>query len=46
MSLRAVTLGAREDDKVSVTSGISAGERIVIAGVHSLAEGEPVKVPQ
>jgi membrane fusion protein, multidrug efflux system len=46
VALRAVTLGMREDDKVTVTSGISAGERIVIAGVHSLAEGEPVKVPQ
>lgn len=46
VALRAVTLGAREGDNVAVASGISAGERIVIAGVHSLAEGQPVKVPQ
>ena len=46
VALRAVTVGAREGDNVAVTSGLSAGERIVIAGVHSLAEGEPVKVPQ
>lgn len=45
VALRAVTLGAREGDTVAVISGIAAGERIVIAGVHSLAEGEPVKVP-
>jgi multidrug efflux pump subunit AcrA (membrane-fusion protein) len=44
--LRPVTLGAQEGDNVAVTSGISAGERIVIAGVHSLAESQPVKVPQ
>lgn len=46
VSLRAVGLGAREGDAVAVTSGISAGERIVIAGVHSLAEGQPVRVPR
>jgi RND family efflux transporter MFP subunit len=44
--LRPVALGAREGDNVAVTSGLSAGERVVIAGVHSLAEGQPVKVPQ
>ena len=46
VSQRAVTVGAREGDNIAVTSGISAGERIVIAGVHSLAEGQAVKVPQ
>jgi RND family efflux transporter MFP subunit len=46
VALRAVTVGAREGDNIAVTSGISAGERIVVAGVHSLAEGQPVKVPQ
>ena len=29
-----------------ITSGIAAGERIVIAGVHSLTAGQAVKVPQ
>jgi RND family efflux transporter MFP subunit len=42
----AVTLGAREGDNVAVTSGISAGERVVIAGVHSLADGQRVVVPR
>ena len=46
VSLRGVTVGQREGDNITVTSGISAGERIVIAGAHSLAEGQPVKVPQ
>jgi len=46
VALRTVTVGAREGDAVAVTSGISAGERIVIAGVHSLTEDEAVKVPQ
>jgi hypothetical protein len=39
-------MGAREGDNIAVTSGLSAGERVVIAGVHSLAEGQAVKVPQ
>ena len=46
VSQRAVTVGSREGDRVVVTSGISAGERIVIAGVHSLTAGQAVKVPQ
>jgi len=46
VSQRAVTVGAREGDNIAVTAGISAGERIVTAGVHSLAEGQAVKVPQ
>ena len=46
VSQREVTVGSREGDRVVVTSGISAGERIVIAGVHSLTDGQQVKVPQ
>ena len=46
VSQRAVTIESREGDRVVVTSGISAGERIVIAGVHSLTAGQVVKVPQ
>lgn len=44
VSQRAVTVGSPEGDTVTVTSGIAAGERIVIAGVHSATEGQPVKV--
>ena len=46
VSQREVTVGSREGDAVAVTSGISAAERIVIAGVHSLTAGQQVKVPQ
>jgi membrane fusion protein, multidrug efflux system len=46
VSQREVTVGARESDNVTITSGISAGERIVIAGVHSLTAGQAVKAPQ
>ena len=40
VTLREVTVGSREGDRVVVTSGIAAGERIVIAGVHSLTAGQ------
>jgi multidrug efflux pump subunit AcrA (membrane-fusion protein) len=46
VSQRAVTVGAREGDNIAITSGIAAGERIVVAGVHSLSDGQAVKVPQ
>jgi RND family efflux transporter MFP subunit len=46
VSQREVTLGPSEGDIIVVTSGLSAGERIVVAGVHSLMPGQAVKVPQ
>jgi RND family efflux transporter MFP subunit len=46
VSQREVTVGSREGDRVVVTSDIVAGERIVIAGVHSLTAGQVVTVPQ
>lgn len=46
VSQREVTVGSREGDGIVVTSGIAAGERIVIAGVHSLTAGQQVRVPQ
>jgi membrane fusion protein, multidrug efflux system len=46
VSQREVTVGSREGDRVVVTSGIAAGERIVIAGVHSLTADQQVTVPQ
>ena len=46
VSQREVTVGSREGDRIVVTSGIAAGERIVIAGVHSLTVDQVVKVPQ
>jgi RND family efflux transporter MFP subunit len=41
---RTVTLGARRDDAVVVTTGLAAGERVVTAGVHSLSDGQPIKL--
>ncbi len=44
VALREVTVAARSEDTVTITAGLSAGERIVVAGVHSLAAGQVVKV--
>jgi hypothetical protein len=37
-----VTLGAALDDRVVVTSGLSAGDEIVVRGVNALTEGQTV----
>jgi len=37
-----VTLGAALDDRVVVTSGLNAGDEIVVRGVNSLTEGQSV----
>ncbi len=37
-----VTLGATLDDRVVVTSGLNAGDEIVLRGVNSLIEGQTV----
>jgi RND family efflux transporter MFP subunit len=39
---RAVVRGDGNDDKVIVSHGLSAGDRVVTVGVHSLTEGETV----
>lgn len=44
VALRDVTVGARKGGSVDVTAGLEAGERVVIAGVHSLAPGQTVKI--
>jgi RND family efflux transporter MFP subunit len=41
---RAVTLGAREGDGVTVAQGLAPGDRVITAGVHSLSDGQPVKL--
>jgi RND family efflux transporter MFP subunit len=46
VSQREVTVGSRSEGEVIVTKGIASGERIVVAGVHSLRPGQQVKVPQ
>ncbi|OAF07234.1 hypothetical protein AYJ54_18085 [Bradyrhizobium centrolobii] len=45
-SLRPVTVGARNGDRAAVTSGLTSGDRVVIAGAHSLFEGQSVKLLQ
>ncbi|NLQ18749.1 efflux RND transporter periplasmic adaptor subunit [Marinomonas sp. M1K-6] len=40
---RTVTLGALLDDQVEITSGLSAGEQIVAAGVYSLTDSMHVR---
>jgi RND family efflux transporter MFP subunit len=44
VDLREVTVASRRDDTVTVTSGLRSGERVVIAGVHSLSPGQKVKL--
>ena len=43
MHRRAVELLEFSADSVVVSRGLSAGEKVVTAGVNSLAEGQPVK---
>jgi len=40
---REVTAGAFTEDGVLITSGLQAGEKIAIAGVHTLVKGQLVK---
>jgi membrane fusion protein, multidrug efflux system len=41
---REVTIAIRADRSIGVTGGLSPGERIVIAGAHSLKAGQVVKI--
>lgn len=41
---RPVVLGARLNDRVTVTDGLAKGDRVITAGVHSLADGQPIKL--
>jgi len=43
---REVTISGRTDRAVQVTGGLAVGERVVIAGVHSLTPGQAVKLLQ
>lgn len=46
VSLRPVTVAAYRDDGALIASGISAGERIVSAGVHKLTAGDKIQVTE
>ncbi|HTJ56301.1 MAG TPA: efflux RND transporter periplasmic adaptor subunit [Devosiaceae bacterium] len=44
VSQKLVAVGARTDERILVTNGLSDGDRVVVAGVHSLTDGEVVKL--
>jgi RND family efflux transporter MFP subunit len=44
LELRPVQVDRYETDRVWVASGLSAGDRVVTAGVHKLAAGEKVRL--
>ena len=44
VSLRPVKVAAYRDDGAVIADGIAAGERIVAAGVHKLAQGEKIRI--
>ncbi len=41
---RAVTVAERTPDRVTITEGIAPGDRVVTAGIHSLSEGQAVRL--
>jgi RND family efflux transporter MFP subunit len=46
VALRPVTVAAYRDDGAWISDGITAGERIVSAGVHKLTVGDKIKIIQ
>lgn len=45
-TLRPVTTAPADEGRLRIVSGLSAGERVAIAGVHSLQDGQKVVVPE
>ena len=45
VSVRPVTLGTVDGDRVAVTAGLKAGERVVTEGGDRLRDGAPVELP-
>jgi hypothetical protein len=37
-----VTLGARNGSSFEISSGVSAGDRLIVTGVETLYDGQPV----
>lgn len=46
VSLREVRVAGRDGATVTVAEGLEPGTRIVTAGVHSLSQGQQVKIPE
>ncbi len=43
---REIKVAGRDGNAMVVASGVAAGDRVVTAGVHSLAAGQPVIIPE
>ena len=41
-----ITIARNEDGSVRVTAGLEAGQRVVTAGVHSLKDGQSIRIDQ
>jgi RND family efflux transporter MFP subunit len=46
VTLRNVTAGRLSDDGIMIDEGLNAGEWVAIAGVHTLKEGQKVRIAQ
>jgi len=46
VALREIKVASRDGNAIVVASGVAAGDRVVIAGVHSLAAGQSVIIPE
>ncbi|PBB38137.1 efflux RND transporter periplasmic adaptor subunit [Mesorhizobium sp. WSM3868] len=46
VSAREIKIASKKGGSFTVAEGLAAGMRVVTAGVHSLSEGEKVKVPE
>ncbi|WP_296742953.1 efflux RND transporter periplasmic adaptor subunit [Mesorhizobium sp.] len=46
VSMREIKIASKNGGSFTVASGLDAGMRVVTAGVHSLSEGQKVKVPE
>ncbi len=44
VSIRRITLGPGQDDRVSITSGLAPNEQVVLEGVDELTEGAKIEV--
>ena len=42
--LRTVAVGIVQGSQVQITSGLSAGDRLIVTGQHDVRDGEPVNV--
>jgi multidrug efflux system membrane fusion protein len=46
VTVRNITTGTSEGDETEVTSGLSAGDQVVMTGVDKLMEGSKIKIPK